>query len=375
MSRGSASLRGWWEEGGLRETAWSWAVARVLIAVGALVAVVIADRLVPGDRPLQLHQGLFMWDGEWYRQIAEGGYRTLPAEALRFFPLYPLLGRLVGLLAAGRPAVGLVVVANAAAVAAGLVLHRLALLDLRDRAVARRSVWLLALLPPAFVLAFAYAEALMLALAMGTFLALRRERWWVAGLLGALAGVSRPIGLLLVLPALVEVLRGARGVAWRGWPARAAAVAGPAVGTVAYLAWAGARFGDWLEPLRVQEQFRGEAVDPVTRLGQGIGDLFGAERLGDGLHLPFAIAFVVLVVLVFRWLPVSYGLYSAAVLVMALSADNLNSLERYAMNAFPIVLALAVLTRRPLAEQVAYLVCAGGLVGLTALALTGAYVP
>lgn len=369
--------RRWEPPGGAatREVAWSWVTARVLVAVGALVAVVIADRLVPGARPLQLQQGLLSWDGDWYRAIAERGYGALPAEALRFFPLYPLLGRVAGLPFLGRDGAGLVAVANVAAAGAGYLLFRLARQEGLDEGVATRSVWLLALLPPSFVLVFAYGEALFLCGAIASFLALRRGAWWWAALFGALAALTRPVGALLVLPAAVEVLRGWRDATPGERAGGVAAVLGPPVGVGAYLLWAGIRFGDWLEPVRVQEQFRGDATNPVVRLAEGVGDLLGAERLGDGLHLPFALAFLVLVVACFRFLPVSYGIFSAAVLVVAVAAENLNSLERYGLNAFPVVLALAVLLERPRAELVAYLVSAAGLVGLTALALTGAYVP
>jgi hypothetical protein len=103
--------------------------------------------------------------------------------------------------------------------------------------------------------------------------------------------------------------------------------------------------------------------------------MFGAERLGDGLHIPFAIAFVALLVLTFRWWPVSYGIFAAIVLAVALGAENLNSLERYGLNAFPLALTLAVLTRNAKLDRVVTTVLAGGVVALSALAWTGAYVP
>jgi hypothetical protein len=145
-----------------------------------------------------------------------------------------------------------------------------------------------------------------------------------------------------------------------------------------YLAWVGARFGDpWL-PLTVQEgELRGDIVDPVTRLARAAADLFSldADRVVDGLHLPFALAFVALLVVVLRRWPASYGVYAALLLVVALAADNLNSLERYALNAFPLVLGLASLTRAPTARRAALVGSGLAMTGLTVLALLGEYVP
>jgi hypothetical protein len=154
-----------------------------------------------------------------------------------------------------------------------------------------------------------------------------------------------------------------------------AAVVAPVAGLGAYLLWVGRTFGDALLPFTVQTDLRGEGVDPVSRLVQGFGDVFGVERFGDGLHVPFAIGFLLLLVVVYRRLPVSYGVYATLGVLVAVSANNLNSLERYGLSAFPLLLALAVLTARPRLEQLGLAVCGGGIVAMAALAWLGIYVP
>lgn len=361
--------------GSLREAiasaAPAWIAGRLLMLIAAVLAAAAAEELVPDRSPL----GLVSWDGDWYRQIAEGGYGGLPREALRFFPLLPLLGKALSPLFLGSESAALVVIANGAALAAAVLLHLLVRTEGHGRAAADRSVWLLAVFPAAFVLVMPYAEALMLALAIGAMLAYRRERWWLAALLGALAALSRPLGVALVVPAVIEVARHVRRAAPRVRLAMAAAVTGPLVGLAAYLLWVWARFGDpWL-PLSVQEaDFRGEFVDPVTRIARAVGDLAG-DSVDDGLHLPFALAFVVLIVVLFARWPASYGALAAVVVLFALSAENLNSLERYGLNAFPLVLALTSLTARPGAYWAALALGGGGFVALAGLALLGAYVP
>ncbi len=353
----------------------AWLVARVLVAAAYVVAVAAADRLTPDGRPDQLGNGLGAWDGTWYRDIARLGYEGLPDEGLRFFPLFPLFGRGLGAAFLGHEVVALVVIANVASLGFAVLVRRLVLAEGRSPAAAERAVWLTALFPSAFVLAWAYAEALMLAAATGMFLALRRQRWWWAAATGVVAGATRPLGLLLVVPAAIEVIRRWRGLTAGERVAGAAAVAGPAVGTGLYLAWVGVAYGDpWL-PFTVQEDLRGESVDVVTRLWDGVRDLFGPERFGDGLHLPFAVVFVVLLVVTFRRWPASYGAYAAVVLLASLSAENLNSLERYGLNAFPIVLTLALLTRDERVDRAVLAVSAAGFVALASLAWLGAYVP
>lgn len=357
-----------------------WVVARLLVAVGWAVAVLSSEELRGRARTVQLAQGLFAWDGAFYRDIAEGGYGDITrdaagdvaGEALRFFPLFPLLGRGLGSVLGGNQALALVLVANGAALVAAMLVHRLTRFETNDRAVAARAAWLTSLFPAAFVMVWGYAEPLLVALSAATFLGLRRGRWWPAAGLGLAAGLVRPIGALLALPALIEAFR-SRGSS--PLLPRAAAVAGPLAGLGAFLMWAEMAVGDGLAPLRLQSELRGDVVDPFSRLVRGVGDLVGDERLGDGLHVPFAVAFVVLAVFVCRRLPASYGAFTVAVVVVALSADNLNSLERYGLNAFPLVMALAMVGRRPWLDR-SMLVCSGsGLVALATLAWVGAYVP
>jgi hypothetical protein len=136
-------------------------------------------------------------------------------------------------------------------------------------------------------------------------------------------------------------------------------------------------YGDAWLPLRIQNDraHRGGFVDPFTRTFDGIGDLINGDRFGSGLHILWAALFVVLIVVLFRRLPASYGSFAAAMVVVNLSARNLDSFERYAMSAFPLVLAVALVTDRPDVERPALALSAAGLVGYSVLAFLGVYVP
>jgi hypothetical protein len=352
----------------------AWVTVRALVAIAWILVRVIVDDLGQ-PHPQQLDEGLLAWDGNFYRDIAQDGYGALPEEALRFFPLFPLLGRMVALVTLGDVSIGLVLVANVVALGVGALVHRLVMYETDDRDLARRAVWATALFPGAFVMVWAYSEPVMTAASVATLLFLRQRRWGWAAVTGAVAALARPLGLLLVVPALVEVLPGLRSASPRERLRRLGAVAGPPIGMSLFLAWSGVRYGDPLAPLNVQSQFRGDGIDPLSRLWDGLGDLFGAEALGDGLHIPFALGYVVLAILVFRYWPLSFALFSAVTLVVALAAENLNSLERYGLNAVPLALALASITRPAWAERAMIAIGSAGIVALAALAWTGTYVP
>ena len=359
----------------LRAVAVPWLTARALLVAAYLVAVAAADRLVPGDEPSALSEGLVAWDGTWYRDIAIGGYHSLPDEALRFFPLFPLLGRALSVVTAGREDVALVIIANLASLALAVAVRRLVRSERGNAALADRAVWMVCLFPGAFVLAWAYAEAIWLLAAVALFWGVRSRRWWWAAAAGVVAGASRPLGIALAVPAAIELARVWRSARAEERAAGLASVVSPFVGTGAFLLWTQGSYGDAWLPFSTQGPLRGDSVDPISRLWDGVSDLVGPERFADGLHVPFAVAFVVLLVLTFRWWPVSYGAFAAVVLVVALGADNLNSLERYGLNAFPLALTLGVLATDARVDKVVTTVLGGGFVALASLAWLGAYVP
>jgi hypothetical protein len=361
----------------LRAALVPWIAARLIVTAGLGVSRFAYDQIGKPPRPPALRQGLFAWDAAFYRSIATHGYSGLPRAALRFFPLVPILTRGLGTLLVGRYDVALIVVANASALVFAALLHRLALLETGDARLARRAAWFGAVFPPFAVLVLGYADATAMALAAGVLLALRTRRFGVAIPLGILAGLCRPVGILLVVPAVIEAARGWDTASPRARTRRAGAVVAPAAGVAVFLAYAGVAFGDAFAPLTVQNRanLRGRFEFPITSLVHGIRDLVHAGRFGPGLHVVWAVVFAGLLVVVARRLASSYTAYAAAALVLGLSAHNLDSFERYCAGTLPFLLGVAFLTTRPDAERLALGLAAAGLFAYSVLAFLGLSVP
>ena len=351
---------------------------QALTVVAWILATATTRHQLGGDqRPPQYHGvlGWVSWDGGFYRFIADHGYVASNAEAIRFFPLYPLLGRIVAVPLGGNTDLALFVVAKVSLVVAVWGLHRLVVDEGYPRGAADRSVWFWLLFPGAFVFAWAYSEALLGALAVWGIWALRRQRWWLAAALGLAAGLCRPIGVALAAAALVEVVRHWPPRPSRRVVAQAAAVVAAPVGAVAFCAYSAVQgFGFWA-PVTIQDELRSTST-PLHRLWSLPDTLTGYDAFTTGLHVPFVLGFLVLSVVTFRRLPATYGVFAAVVLIAALSAENLNSIERYATSAFPLAVAGALaFEQHDRLTPAAY--AAGGAcsVALCALALTGAFVP
>ncbi len=356
-----------------------WVLARAitLFALGLAKYEVKHFHITDAKAVLESHDGLLGSDAGWYQTIAAHGYGALPRSATRFFPLLPLLDRGLHDVTSLTVGIASLLITNVAALLLGVGIYALVRSEFQDALLARRAVWLIMLAPPAFVFVMGYSEALLVLLAVAFFISIRRGNWWWAALFGYLAGTARPIGCLLVVPAVIEVARTWPADRWSRWPGKVAAIGSSVAGTVTYLGWVSATAGGFLEPLKIQQQqaHHGTLTDPLSTISHSLSNLAHGHHIGDGLHVPWIAVAVVLIVVAFWRLPVSYGAFAVCVVVVALSGSNLDSFERYALSAFPLVMAAATLLRSARVATAVYVLCGAALGLYAVLAFQGAYVP
>jgi hypothetical protein len=369
----------------VREAVPPYLVARVVVFSALGLAHFIVDRTHPATVGVaaRVHAGLLGWDAGWYETIARVGYGPLGRQSLRFFPAVPVLTHGLAWLGLGDgPA--LVLLANAAAFAATAMLYVLVRRETGSPDVARRAVWVLSLVPAAFVLVMGYAEAVLLVFALGCFLALRppaaspgaRPHFGVAALLAFAAALTRPLGVLLFLAVASEVVR------W--WPrlgrneraAGLAAVAAPFAGLLVFLGWSKHTVNDWWAPLRVQLQgsHHGGLSDPFVTLYDDAKGLVH-HHVGTALHVPWVVLALAMLIVCWRRLPAPYTLFAAAALAVAASGANLDSFERYALSAFPLSIAAALLLTQSQVERLVLTLLSAGLAGYALLAFLNLSVP
>jgi hypothetical protein len=119
-------------------------------------------------------------------------------------PLYPLITRAVSLLLFGHYLTAALVVSNLSCVVALGLLWRWTA-DAFGEKTAWRAIVILLLYPDSFYLLGAYSESLFLAFSAGALLAVRRERYALAGFLSLLAVLTRLQGLVLIIPILMPI--------------------------------------------------------------------------------------------------------------------------------------------------------------------------
>jgi hypothetical protein len=284
------------------------------------------------------------WDALNYQSLAQNGYQAT-GEArflIVFYPLYPLLVRLLAL-ACGHYVLSAIIISGIASIIAGLLLQRLIELD-HSSETAQRAVFFLFIFPTSYFLHIGYTESLFLALALGCFLAARRKHWMMAGLLGALASLTRINGLILI-PALAfeafEQYRTTRRFE-RGW----LWIGAVALGFGAYLLINLRVTGDAFAFLAFQrEHWFKSLAPPWIGVRETINSTWWrspAEAQMIGVQeLLFVSLGLVCTVLCWRKLRPAYGVWMALNWLLVTSTSFILSVPRYTLIMFPIFMLFA----------------------------------
>jgi hypothetical protein len=180
---------------------WSLVLKALLLALGAASFQSFEGEDVPLGRSwLEIWN---QWDAEHFVRIAEFGYSAADEFKAWFYPLYPWSVRILSYLTVGDYLIASFVVSGIALLFVVVLLRRIADLEWNE-AIARRAVYFFLIFPAAYVLHIGYTESLFLAFAVASVYAARKERWWLAGTLGALAWMTRANGIVLLPTLAVE---------------------------------------------------------------------------------------------------------------------------------------------------------------------------
>jgi Gpi18-like mannosyltransferase len=288
-------------------------------------------------------------------RIAQFGYQKVYDTA--FFPLFPLLiSATAHLLGSWSYLLVGTLLSNAALLGSLFVIYQLAL-ESQGEQVARRTLLYLCIFPTAFFFFAAYNESLFLLLTSGAFLAMRRQRWWLAGILGMLAGATRPAGLFLGVIYLWELWASHESItaARQKIVLRLLPILLIPIGLIAYCLYCWHIYGNPIAFVTVQSHWARQLAWPWQGIGASLYQLFWGQPFGSFnevhiiLDLGATMSFIVLAVLGWRKLRTSYNLWFGMLLIYSLLSpalvrlDALQSNQRFVLEMFPAFIILAAL--------------------------------
>ena len=294
-----------------------------IVAIAALSVSLIPESTTPTPYHLRGQENVLVdllgsrWDTGFYVSIATEGYRYegVPLPSVAFFPLLPLLMRLLGGLTGDVVPAG-ILISNVALLAAMMLLYRLTD-EQFGSSTASRAVWYTLIFPMSFFGSAIYTESLFLLCAIGAFYAARRGHWAIAALLGVCLTMTRLVGIIIAPVLLVEWLMQRRraDMPIPQFRALSAAFIAP-LGLLVYMVYLRQTFGDPLAFVHASAAWA-RVPQPVPQL---INELLhasgGPNVLNDWIDLLAVAAFLVLGIVLLteeRW---SEGLF--VVLLLAL---------------------------------------------------------
>jgi len=278
---------------------------------------------------IELHN---RWDAYWYLDIAQNGYYLRGDKDIAnvvFFPLYPLLVRMLGPLAGGNLVLAGWILSSVFLGLAVCLLTRLTQ-EFHPEIDPLLPTAFLLVFPAAFFLNAVYSESLFLFLSLSTVLWALRRNFFLASVCAALASATRIAGVFLCVLLVVEFVQA------NGWRAlltrRAWPLAWAPAGALAFFVYHWIAFGDFFLYLRVQSlygrDFEMEAADYAIRNGP--------DLVNTVYDLAFAAMAILMGIVALRRLRASYGVYMLISLGIALSSGTDLGVARYSMVLFPI---------------------------------------
>lgn len=147
----------------------------------------------------------FLWsfgnfDGVHYLRIAQDGYAYQFTQA--FFPLYPILIKIVSYVTFGNFLIAALLISNASFLAGLLIFYRL-VTKIYNAKIAFWSVLFLLSFPTSFYFGSVYTEGIFFLITVSAFYLFARDKILWASVIGSFASATRLIGLFLA-PALIK---------------------------------------------------------------------------------------------------------------------------------------------------------------------------
>ena len=328
-------------------------VTRVaIIVIAELAAIIIGQR---AGTHVQESRHLLLavwgrWDAVHYLDIATIGYH---GTDMAFFPLYPMLVALLGNLIGNHLVAGLVI-SNTAFFFGLLFLYKLVEHEF-DRNVARRAIFYISIFPTAIFFSAVYTESLFFMLTVASFYYMRAHRWWMAGLIGFFAALTRVEGVLLVVPFAIEWFVSYRRQLIRGWESLLPIALIP-LGLVLYMWYLWVLNGDPLYFSHVQIHWNRHLAAPWTAVLNSIHKISHGTNpqtvAGQWLELVFTGLMIGVLIGGWKRLKPSYIAYMTLSILIPMSTSSLMSMPRFALVLFPMFAIFALWGSRPAVNNV-----------------------
>lgn len=287
---------------------------------------------------------LYPWanfDGVHYLSIAGQGYQNNE----RFFPLYPLL---IKALSFAGPFFIAFTIANIAFLASLFVMYKLIRLDYSNK-IASSTILFVLIFPTSFFFASLYSESLFLALSLLSFLAARKRKWFLVGVLGMLTSATRIVGILLLPALLYEFFKNEKD------RRKIISLFAAPLGILGYAIFNFLNFGNPLQFLTNQQEVANSRelfvfpLQTMVRYLKIVTTLPLVQFEWWIALLEISTFILVTILFVVAWkkkIRLTYLIFAALCFLLPVWSGTFSGLPRYSIILFPIFIALVLIKNR-----------------------------
>lgn len=302
---------------------------------------------------LDISRDWYLSEGEWDRLVQ-----------LVFLPGYPIAVKLFTTLFGYDLYAGLAV-SSLSFAGAGCVIYRLVRMDLGHEA-ALRTIKYFCILPGGFFFAAPMSESLFLLLTALCLYWARKGKWGRSCLIGGAAAFTRSLGLTLLAPVVLELVRAARARRVQNVTSFLSLLLIPA-GFAAYCTINYLVSGNAFQFLEYQSEHWNQKLGfffhtAAYQMEWVINAPTTGYYKAVGLSAPNLLyTFGSLIILLFtaNQMRASYTAWFIGYYLIAIGATSLLSAPRYLLTLIPVPMAVSILTRKRAADRIVTLICAG----------------
>lgn len=303
----------------------------------------------------------YRWDTARYLEIADFGYDFNLINTV-WPPLYPFLIKIFSFLI--HPSTLAAILISNLFFVVGIFLTYLFTKEHFSEDTAKNTIFFMSIFPTSFYFLAGYSESIFLTLSVGVFLFIRKKKWLWAGLLSALAALTRVQGIILVVPIIIELIKDYfkdKNLKLFVINSFSCVYAPFAYGLYSFYVFFGLRV-DW----------------PWNMLATHWGQHFGLpwegfyytflSILGKNIHIDYtpnlvkivnillSLFAIYILIAIRKKIPLSLSIYSWIMLILAIGKIDYNntliSTARYLLTIFPIFIGMAMILKNRLIKTI-----------------------
>ncbi len=298
------------------------------------------------------------WDSEWYIKIAQTGYdfSETAQSSVNFFPFYPwLIGSLSHIIPDFKT------VKNSNYILSGFIISVMSLLIVigvlynlfRDKwgvEVAENAILAMLTFPTSFFFTAVYTESVFLLFSVLLFYFCKRKKFVWAALTGFFAALTRPVGVLLIIPYSIELVYSRKLITKNQFYIGLCSLLFITLGLFWYMVLLTSHYGRPFAFIEAAQKWgRGKPAE-ITSWGNYtnllkylnyeyyFSESSRAHLALETLFLIFGIVFSIVLIIDRN---ISYGIWALVSVLFPLSNGILLSQGRYSVVVFPLFLSLA----------------------------------